>query len=500
MTKNFRDWLYEGISNANAFRAAKLIRQYLQKKTGMKFLSMPGVEVYKNSFGSGYGVRYFFDGNKSIRFNWHSTAFNSADLSSVDFWDGTSYDPKWNLDFDVESSLSTILPFVADILQGPIKIGTYIAMPADTLNEEAPEPYMAILNEAYQDAFDGVIEYIKPGQAVPIFNLKGSLGSRGHKIIMGIREAYPNLFDKVGREIFFRGSKHDIDSLRKNKEQIIRRLGGTKVTIKPGANNETYKQAAHIEAMDADLERIAYEDQLADLKSLTRLLVKGASNGLFVAGRGGTGKTETVTKTMGELGLTDGNGYFKNSGSASPPGIYRLLYQHRDSIILFDDSDTALADQEGRNLLKAATDTQKVRKLVWSKMSAKLLDPDVITDADIEAGFLPSHFEFTGKVIFVSNLSLNKLDPDKALRTRGYIISIDPTDEELVNFMRKICDDIEVENDGGMTHEHRLEVVDLLAKNKGDLNLRKLVRGLKIRAAALNGGTGDWERLIRYYA
>jgi hypothetical protein len=42
----------------------------------------------------------------------------------------------------------------------------------------------------------------------------------------------------------------------------------------------------------------------------------------------------------------------------------------------------------------------------------------------------------------------------------------------------------------------RLEVVDIIAKTGKDLNLRKLVRGLNIRAA----GMPDWQGLVKRYA
>lgn len=498
---SFTEWLNEGISNSNTVRAAKLIRSYLQKKTGMKFMSMPGVETFKNSLGRGFGIRYFFDQTKSIRFNWLSNNF-SSELTSVDVWDGLDHDPKFNVEFDHETSLMTVLPFIADMLSGPITIGEFVAMPADTLNENTETPdVQSYLTEGYSDAFDGVIGHFKPNTQLSPATILAMQGSRGFKILTWLRTTYPKLFDKNGRFVIFKGSKADIAAIVARKNEIVSKLGGSVVKVKKGGKNETYKQKPEIEAMDKNIERVAYEDQLHDLEALVRLVVKGASNSLFVAGRGGTGKTHSVEETLNKLSLYDGDGYFKSTGSTSPAGLYRLLFKYQDGVILFDDSDGTLADVDARNLIKAATDTKKTRKLVWNKVSKNLIDPDLITDDDLADGKLPTHFEFTGRIIFISNLSIEKLDPDGAIRTRALMISIDPTNEELVKFMYKMCQNIELDDGLSMSNGDRKEVVDLLSKSEGSINLRKLVRGLNIRAASQqSGGVANWERLIKLYA
>lgn len=212
-----------------------------------------------------------------------------------------------------------------------------------------------------------------------------------------------------------------------------------------------------------------------------------------------TGKTHMIEKGLAEAGLKDGSGYFKNTGSASAVGIYKMLFKYRKEIILFDDSDGALADQDSRNILKAATDTKKVRKLAWTKESKNLVDPEEIDPEDDTDTRIPKYFEFEGKIIFISNLPIAKLDPDGALRTRGLIIDVNPTTEEVFAFMEKIVDDMPLEDGLKLGHEARLEVVSMLRKNtRGEINLRKLVRGLNMRAVL--GAGSDLERMLRLYA
>lgn len=490
MKLNFQNWLTEAISDSNAGHAAELIQSYLSKKTRMKFVRMSGVERFENSVSSGYGIRFFFDGDKAIRFNWGDTGFRSADLVSIDVWEGQSHDPSYNIDFDHEASLVTILPFICDVLLGPIDIGEFVAIPADNLNE------------SHDDLFDKVVGQLKLGEPVPVAGILSTMGSRGEKILNQIRMEYAHLFEKQGRTLIFKGTDKDHENLMKDKDKVLDKIGGVKVQIKKGGHGDTVDTQIPPGVPDGtDIEKVAYEDQLEDLKALITLTVKGASNALFIAGRGGVGKTFVVEETLNKLGLRDGDGYFKQTGSASAAGIYRLLFQHRKDVVLFDDADGALADQDGRNLIKAATDTKKVRKLAWAKNAKNLVDGDEITDAQIDAGMLPTSYEFTGRVIFISNLPINKLDPDRALRTRALMISIDPTDEEVINFMHKIVDKIPLEDGLTLDHDERDEVVKMIDSGaKEDLNIRKLVRSLNIRASAKAGGIASWERLVKLYA
>ena len=238
------------------------------------------------------------------------------------------------------------------------------------------------------------------------------------------------------------------------------------------------------------------------------MTASGASNALFIAGRGGVGKTHTVEKVLSGIGLSDGNGYFKNTGTASAAGIYSLLFKYQNDIVLFDDSDDALKDQEARNMFKAATDTKKVRKLVWNKMGKNVVEPDEYEDPQelIDDGKIPRYFEFTGKIIFISNLKMDKLDPDGAIRTRAFMIEIDPTDAEIYDFMEAIVDKIQLDGDLKLDSATRKKTVDLLRKGKSKqtANLRKLSRALNMQAGSLKSGVnisdGDLTRMIETYA
>jgi hypothetical protein len=382
--------------------------------------------------------------------------------------------------------------------------------PDDTPLDEAFIPSESkYLSEAVFEMpqiYDGVIDLIVD----PTFTKQKIFAlykSAGFKIFDELERRYPNLIAKNGVKYTWTGKDKDVKKLKSERQSVLDAIGVVVGKVSRGNETEKYTTNAEVLGMENDIERLTFEEQLKDLENLVRLTVAGASNALFVAGKGGVGKTHTTEKILASMGKTDGNGYFKNTGSASAAGIYSLLFKYKNDIVFFDDSDDALGDTEARNLFKAATDTKKIRKLVWNKMSKNLVDPDEMADDDIlAAGLLPKYFEFTGKIIFISNLPLQKLDPDGAIRTRAFVINIDPTEMEIYDFMEKIVDKMPLEDGLSLDSKARKHVVGLLRKttSKQAPNLRKLSRGLNMAAGAIAAGVSvsddDLQRMISQYA
>jgi hypothetical protein len=486
------------ISGSKAHLAMSAMVSYIQRKLGQKLIKIPGVEHFKNSRESGYGYRYVFNGStKMIRFNWASEPKTgmTAEIQSIDIFDG-KHDPSFNIKTSGVSLVKS-LPALVAALESPT-VGKRTVFPVDA-SEALTEQ---VLREAKRDDFtaeealsDFLSQLIK-GNTLTRSDFIG----RYHIINVGIFDTivrdFKDKFEISGKRVGL-GGNVNVNDLKK---EILGKAGVLVIT--KGGSNEAYEQTrAEIQAQEAAQrhEHVSYSDSIEHLEGLVTGIVKGAFNALFVTGRGGTGKTQTVERVLESHGLTDGQGYFKNTGSASAAGIYALLYHHRDSIILFDDSDGALADQDARNIIKAATDTKKKRKLVWNKKSSFIFDPDKEDPEDYEDDptMAPKYFDFYGRIIFISNLSLDKLDPDGALRTRAFIININPTDEEMFEYMEKILFDIKLEEGLTLSKEERYKVLDVVksSKRKGEVSLRKLVRALNLAAS----GAPNWEKLVTLY-
>lgn len=489
----FRKFLIsEAISNANSKRAGILIQKYLTKKLGKEIYIMPGIEEFMNSdLPRGFGVRFFIGNTgKSLRLNWVSANTDSSELHSVSIWNGKGRAPDLTVSFDRKMSLVKTLPMIVDILKNP-KTGNFTYLTSDALNEDWELEEEMLTEASGNRDYDDAVALLIPGEIVVTQGAKAKV----YNIVKAIRAEYPEMFEKLGRQFVFTGSP---EYFRKNSSEVLDRIGMVKVTVKKGPSKEEYKPSKQIEQIEQDQERISFEMQLEDLYNLVQATALGATNACFVAGKGGVGKTHTVEKALNDLGKTDGNGYFKITGSSSPIGMYMTLFKNRNGIVLFDDSDSALDSQEGRNLIKAATDTKKVRKMVWMKKSSMIVDPDSIDEDDEESDKIPSYYEFTGRVIFISNLKIDKLDPDGALRTRGFMVNIDPTDMEIVDFMKKICHTVELEDGLQLSQADREDVIEMIRENPRNLSLRKMVRALNIRATMPDRNTA--KRYIQLYA
>jgi hypothetical protein len=514
-TMQFKDYLTEELATGSLEKAGYVILKYLRKKTGYKSMfANLGLEKFKNSNGAGYGLRYYAPGKKieSVRFNWKSVGgANSQNLTSIDMWNGSTQGPTYHISFDRDVSLAQVLPQVADMMKsGKVKSGKFTSYPKDVSLKEALDiDDFNLITEAVdpEDAYDNVVKLIaSPGfTKIKVFKVWKSVGL---KIFDELEAQNPSLIKKVGRQYMWKGSRTDEKKLLSQKSNILGAIGAVSGTVRSGSSKETYAANPQLAEFEANREKLAYEKQLADLENLIKMTVSGASNALFVAGRGGIGKTFTVEKILSSMGLSDGKGYFKNTGTASAAGIYSLLFKHQNEIVFFDDSDDALKDQESRNMFKAATDTKKVRKLVWNKMGKNVVEPDDYEDPQelIDDGKIPRFFEFTGKVIFISNLKMDKLDPDGAIRTRAFMIEIDPTDVEIYDFMETIVDKIKLDGDLHLDSATRKKTVDLLRKGKSKqtANLRKLSRALNMQAGSLKSGVnisdGELTRMIETYA
>lgn len=428
------------------------------------------------------------------------------------------------MEFDGHASLVKTLPTIVDLLLSGFGTGEFWAIPESPINEEidldtiiSDDPLLSEARTSSKDHFDMLIPYLKPNSPIPVGVITKNVGQKGWVILSGLRQSneFGGLFKKEGKTVSFIGTTDDIAAIKNAKSNIMKsdKVGAVKITISTGSTKETYAPLKGEEQIEAEggPEKVAFREALRHLSILMKLIIKGASNALFVAGRGGTGKTHTVEAELAKAGLQDGNGYYKNTGSASPYGIYTSLFNNRKGIVLFDDCDSALADQEGRNLIKAATDTKKNRKIAWNKKSSLIIPADQyaamsggddtpVIDEKSGHQLYPNSFEFTGRVVFISNLKLDKLDPDKALRTRGYIIDIDPSDAELIDHMETIAHKIPLEDGSYPTKVAISEVVEEIrkSKNKNDISLRKLVRGLNIRSEM--DGDPEWKIILRLYA
>lgn len=239
------------------------------------------------------------------------------------------------------------------------------------------------------------------------------------------------------------------------------------------------------------------EETMQDVYEISRSVAAGAFNSLFISGRAGTGKTYSVEKAMHDEGLEEGEDWIKISGAVSSIIMYKQLYLYRDKVLVFDDCDAVFSNEDGRNILKAALDTKRIRKISYMKKVSFLYDPkDFANNPEgefnaQESGLVPNQFEFSGRVVFISNLDKSKADPDGAIRSRSILIDVNPDDATLMERMRLLLPYLEPVD---MPLKDKEEIYEFM-KNSKDVSMRTFVKaaGFKMTKSA------NWQRHASRY-
>jgi hypothetical protein len=221
------------------------------------------------------------------------------------------------------------------------------------------------------------------------------------------------------------------------------------------------------------------EQQLKSMEDFADMVIEGAAPSLLILGRAGLGKTFRINQRIKAAGLEKGEDYKFVKGRSTPMGLYKVLYEHRDELIVFDDCDSVLKIKEGFDILKAALDSYDEREISYVSSS--------VTAQGMEQSFL-----FTGRIIFISNVDGE--DVDGAIRNRGYCVDISMSNLDVARLMEAALPFVEPDVDLGS----KLEVLDFMkevSEEMEDFSFRTLLRGIQ-----LHERFEDWEDRIFFYA
>jgi hypothetical protein len=198
------------------------------------------------------------------------------------------------------------------------------------------------------------------------------------------------------------------------------------------------------------------------LGNLTQMVIGGVTPSLIIVGEGGLGKTHSVTQTI-KANDVEEDCYIFLKGYSTARGLYNTLYDNNGKLIIFDDCDSVLEDKVAINILKSALDSYERRTISWM---AKMNKSDEY----------PQQFDFTGRIIFISNKSKEKID--EAIRTRSLTVDLTMTPDDKIERMGSIL--------GSILPEYSIEVkkqaLDFLKTVKDDvsLNMRMLIMVTKM--------------------
>ena len=206
---------------------------------------------------------------------------------------------------------------------------------------------------------------------------------------------------------------------------------------------------------DADaMDRIKTRFDILD--DMAQATIAGDIRAMIVSGPPGVGKSYGVEQQMEKASLFDAltnsrTRYEVVKGAMTALGLYAVLYKYSDpkNVLVFDDCDSVFADDLALNILKAALDSGKSRKICWNSDSS-LLNREGI----------PNSFEFKGSAIFITNLKFENIKSKKlqdhleALQSRCHFLDLTiDNDRDKMLRIKQVDRDVE----GGLFRDYKFQ-------------------------------------------
>ncbi|MBA4068090.1 MAG: hypothetical protein C0501_31185 [Isosphaera sp.] len=225
-----------------------------------------------------------------------------------------------------------------------------------------------------------------------------------------------------------------------------------------------------------DVPPTALEEKQRLLGHMVRLVARGVSNGLFVAGQGGLGKSLTISRTLAAEGVLP---VLINS-HITPLSLYATLFHNRQGqMIWLDDCDSVYQNLAVLGLLRSA---------LWG------LGERVVTYTSTRLDGLPARFAFDSRIIACANTFPRRNEAFRAVLSRVDVFELAATNDEVVELMRAMAAGAH----GSLTPERCLEVVEFIARAGGSrqLSMRLYEPSLrKVEYAVQN--RVPWRELVR---
>ncbi len=233
------------------------------------------------------------------------------------------------------------------------------------------------------------------------------------------------------------------------------------------------------EAMDRIAERFQILDEMASA------CINSDIRAMIVSGPPGVGKSFGVEQQLEKASMFDKIAgkklrYEVVKGAMTALGLYAQLYRYSDkkNVLVFDDCDSVFADELALNILKAALDSGKRRRICWNSDSRLLREEGI-----------PNSFDFKGSAIFITNLKFANVRSKKlqdhleALESRCHFLDL-TIDSERDKMLRIRQVDRDAPNglfaDYNFTNGEGEEILDFMQTNQSKLREMSIRMALKL--------------------
>lgn len=236
-------------------------------------------------------------------------------------------------------------------------------------------------------------------------------------------------------------------------------------------------------AQETDEEILArLNERFQILEDMTLAVKRGSVRSMIVSGPPGTGKSHGVEQVLSRDDLFNTLAqrrprYEIVKGATSSVGLYAKLFEYAapGHVLVFDDCDTILMEEESLNTLKGALDSGERRYISWNKDSRLL-----------RAQGVPDRFEFSGSVIFITNI---KFDFVRSRRLRDHLMALESRshyiDLQMDTTREKILRIRQIVAQGMLSRylfepDHEAQIIDFIVEHQAQLSELSLRMVLKI--------------------
>ena len=239
-------------------------------------------------------------------------------------------------------------------------------------------------------------------------------------LVRGFQTGAKGGYVTVQADGYFGPDVPDVVRIKVNTIEDLEFTGGQPVDVPEVVAGVAEPEETDDQVMDRIEQRFDILDQM------TKATIAGDIRAMIVVGPPGVGKSYGVEKQLEKSGLFDKLSgrkikYEVIKGAMTPIGLYCTLYKHSDpnNVLVFDDCDSVFQDDLSLNILKAALDSGKKRRIYWNSDSSMLRREGV-----------PDYFDFKGACIFITNLQFSNLRSKKlqdhleALQSRCHFLDL----------------------------------------------------------------------------
>lgn len=238
------------------------------------------------------------------------------------------------------------------------------------------------------------------------------------------------------------------------------------------------------------------EERFEILNTMTASLQAGDIRAMIVTGPPGVGKSYGVMSTLERQNIfgdiaNQKRRYEVVKGAMTALGLYAKLYEYsgKGNVVVFDDCDSVLMDDLSLNILKAALDSGKKRKIFWNADSNKLRSEGI-----------PDSFEFKGSACFITNIKFENVkskrlqDHLEALMSRAHYVdlTLDTMRDKLLR-IKQIARKGDLFEGYNFSKSDEQEIINFMQDRPE--RFREMSLRMALKLADLKKISGNWKKL-----